>query len=282
MTRNKELTELAIKKGWVIKTKDSEFYIFTSKMTKLIRRLQSIFLDEIATNLGFEEWLFPRMIPEESVKSTGWLDYHPSEAFLINTALDSDYQDKRYLLEPIQCTPLYHALQDKVATFNLPLKVVECLGGWSWRNEKSEKIDGLFKSKAFLRIEFVWIGDRNTVIKIRKSILDLSIQKLNKYYELNLDKAKGDSCFIESPPKVEYTVVGNQVRNNAPTIDVIYKRSNPPEIIEIASGSIHGDKIMNNFNITVESDKKLYSGCFGFGLTRLALIILEKTNFNIK
>lgn len=280
MNRNIELTNLAEEKGWLVKIPSGNYWLLTPKMTKLIRKIQNIFLDEIAKPFEFEEWLFPRVIPEEAIKPTGWLKHHYSEAFIVSTSIDSDYHNQRHLLDPIQCAPLFYSLKNKTID-KLPLKVVECLSGWTWRNEKQEKLHGFFKSKSFLRVEFICIGNNKKVLQLRNDILEKSLEILNEKYNLELLKAKGDSCFIESPEYSDYVILNEKVKKNTPTIDIVFKRNKTGEYLELASASLHHDNIIKNFGITSKSEKNLHSACLGFGITRIAFVILEKSNFEI-
>lgn len=282
-SKNQELTERAVNEGWLMPTPENCFWLLTPKMTKLIKKLHDLLINNIAHELEFEEWIFPRIIPESSIKNTGWLKYHPQQAFTVGTLPNSDYPQNRYMLDPIQCVSLYNALKDQNIDFKLPLKVVEYLGGWSYRNESAKDLDGFFKSKSFLRIEFITIGDEQSVIDLRNFILSKSLKLFKDEFGLAFDKAKGDSCFIESPQKDEkqYNLLGSQVNDKTETIDIVYKRQETNEILELASGSIVGNHITNNFSIKSEKLENLCSGCFGFGLNRIALVILEVMDFKI-
>lgn len=281
---NLELTKKAVETGYIIEMSEG-IYAFTPKMVKLINNLKKILIEGIAETEGFQEWIFPRITPEAELKTTGWLEHHPNQAFIIHSLPNSPrLKSDRYMLDPIQCISLYSMLFkqkiDELEIFKLPIKIYETQGGWTFRNEDS--LDGLFKAKAFLRIEFVYIASLQETTVIRNSILDKSIQFLNQEYNLGLDKAKGDSCFIESPPHDDdgkYREIGTAVGPYTPTIDIVFKREN--EYLELASGTIAHDFIINNFEIESSNITDLSSGCFGFGLNRIALVILEKYNFNI-
>jgi hypothetical protein len=280
---NIELTDRAEKEGFIIEISEG-IYAFAPKMVKLINEIKETLINGIAKELDFEEWIFPRIIPEKKLKATGWLKHHPNEAFIIHSLPNSKMLDDRYLLDPIQCISLYAMLfEKKVEGFNemkIPIKIYETQGGWTFRNE--DKLDGLFKAKSFLRVEFVYMASFQQTIDIRNTILEKSINLLNAKFNLNLTKAKGDSCFIESPPPEpanSYAYIGDSVGPLTPAIDVVFKRGD--EYLELASGTIAHDHITNNFKINSDSTKELSSGCFGFGLNRIALVILESKNFNL-
>lgn len=282
-TKNQELTERAVKDKWLIKTPDDHFWLLAPKMTKLIKDIQQLLIDSVAKELNYDEWIFPRIIPEDAIQKTGWLKHHPHQAFTVGTLPYSDNFLNRYMLDPIQCVSFYNAFKDQVIEDKLPLKIVEYLGGWTYRNESINDSDGFFKSKTFLRVEFITIGNERDVITLRNAILKKGLKILNTTYGLDLDKAKGDSCFIESPKNDDkhYNIIGSQVTDTTETIDIIYKRKDPAEFLELASGSIVGTHISKSFSIKSNAEKDLWSGCFGFGLNRIALVILEHSDFKL-
>jgi seryl-tRNA synthetase len=285
---NKELTEKAIQEKYLIELSQG-IYVFTPKMVSLINELRKVLIDGIALEGGFEEWIFPRIIPEHKIKDTGWLKHHPNQAFLVHSLPNSNALVGRFLLDPIQCVSLYSILSDKnieavIPNTKLPFKVFEVNGGWTYRNESD--LEGLFKSKAFLRIEFIYFATSNEVFEIRNTILEKSITLLNDKFNLNLTKAKGDSCFLESPPIEDsggkYLKIGVDVSPQTATIDIVYQRNETKEFLELASGTAAGNHIPTRFNITSSQTTDLCSGCFGLGLNRIALAILESSNFELK
>lgn len=282
--KNIELTRKAEEKGWLVPTKDKLFWLLTPKMTKLIKKINNTLMEEIGSPNGFEEWIFPRIIPEKALDLTGWLEHHPSEAYLVNSLPTSDYFPHRHLLDPIQCISLYYCYSDKLID-TLPIKIVESMGGWTFRNERHENLEGFFKMKSFLRTEFVWICEEKDTVQIRNNILEDSLKILSNRFGLPLIKAKGDSCFLESPPsstEPKYSVIGASVIQNTPTIDIAFVRKDPPGFLELASGSVGGSLIPDKFQIKSKKNSRLGSGCFGFGLTRIAFVILEQTNFEYR
>jgi seryl-tRNA synthetase len=286
MSTYKNITEKAEREGWIISFPMEGQWVFTSNMTRLLRYISETIAKRIAQRMGFEEWIFPRVIPEDALIKTGWLQFHNDQVFQLVSEPDTPYFGVRHILDPIQCVSLYHAFSNKILEQELPIRIFERIGGWTWRNEPKEEVDGLYKSIGFLRLEMVWFADKEKTTEIRNRIISLSLTEFWEEFRLKIHFSKGESCFEESSDTnlhEKYLVIDDKELYNSGTVDLVYREDPKNDWMELASGSISVNKktkITKSFNIRSNMTRNLCSGCFGFGLTRIALAFLLTNGFD--
>jgi len=301
MTINTDISEKAIENGWLIKLSGTENWVLTKNMTKLVKILHKIFEDEVSKKLVFSEWIVPRITPEQILSKSGWLTFHDYEAIYLDPTRHTHFSKSdltkmerngyapintqsqikgKYILDPIQCISLYHSLMDTELDGNeLPLKIYDKLGGWTWRNEL--KTDGFCKTIGFLRMEFIWIGTIDQVSKVRNNILEYSLSIFNNILNLPAEVIEGDSCFSEAADANRFSDKHLTISEaySKPSVDIILERKDR-SWTEIASGSRYSE-IVKRFKIRSTYNEPLWSGCFGFGINRIVLIFLEKYGFEV-
>jgi len=116
-----DVTAEALDRGWIHEFAEGQ-YIYGAPWVRLLRKLQSAVLDR-AAELGFEEWLFPRLIPREALDSFRLSQYAPE--LLVPAGIDADQ-----VLDPVQCISLYQMLRGRELDISTtPIRIVETLGG---------------------------------------------------------------------------------------------------------------------------------------------------------
>jgi seryl-tRNA synthetase len=292
------ILKAAIENKWIIKLPKEPIYIYLHPMTKLITIIKDIIIEEIALKHKFKECIFPRLIPNSALIQTGWSDNHKNEIIEICPKIISSYEPKAgnifmnenmacvnsliYSLDPVQCVSLYYAYSDKVINdSDLPIQYFEHQGGWTFRNEINP--DGIYRAIEFLRLEFVWIASEQTTTEIRNNLVEAVSMLMKTDMHLPIQAREGDLCF-EKPdkddPKDIYDI--NHIHDLFPfsSIDLICKYNEFN--MEIVSACRY-DKIPERFNIRSSNTKnKLWSGCLGVGLSRLALSFLINHGFDIE
>lgn len=258
-------------------------------------------VSDVAFVHGFEEYIFPRMVPDEVLAKTGWLTNHREEVWFVDPRREFNFTPDEpgwfnkqeqfpsapypYVLDPIQCISLYYALYNKtLQPDRLPIKAFEYQGGWSHRYESMA--EGLVRGIEFLRLELVWIAQRDEADAIRTKVLDATLNALAERLELNVTIERGDSCFEEPvllgrEPGFNRDQLTRLVKQAA-SIDVCVPYHSEKEPLEIASAGRH-DMLPKRFQIKVGSSEEAmypWSGCLGIGLTRLAAVFLKKHGFN--
>lgn len=302
MPNDKPILERAEELGWLYRLPKSPLLVFRAPMTNLLGALTRMIVEKVAYPAGFQEWIFPRIVPYEVLSKTGWLNFHRQEAWLLEQRREYMFdlqcaelfplQDQfpvdpmPYVLDPIQCVSFYYALFGKtIDVAQLPMKVFEHRGGWTHRYENSP--DGLLRGLAFLRLEFVWMARQQDTDGIREDLVGLLKNVLVDDLRLAAKVAEGDSCFEEAGRKnypQDKIFAAEDVKKLAhlPTIDFLGPWQDD-QFVEIASSSRH-DRLPKRFEIKVGlgegKTEAPWSGCLGIGLTRLAASFLSTHGFD--
>lgn len=287
---------------WVCRLDNTPLIVLRAPMTKLVTAIRKIVVEDVALKHHFEEWIFPRMVPEEVLAKTGWLNNHREEAWLVDPKREFVFKPDEpglfprknrfpheplpYALDPIQCVSLYYAFFDKTLEENqIPLKVFEYQGGWTHRYERLT--GGLERGIEFLRLELVWIAMESEAIQLRNATLQSAVNMLIEQLELEITVAEGDSCF-EEPTSDSYAedsiLPPDRLSELFPvaSVDILTAYQDRRDL-EVASASRH-DLLPRRFEIKVKQRggdaMHPWSGCLGIGLTRLAAAFLHKHGFD--
>jgi hypothetical protein len=299
MSESNGLLKKAEEAGWIYNLQNTPLMVFRPPMTRLVTAIREILIKDVARAEAFEEWIFPRMVPEEVLAKTGWLNNHREEAWLIDSKREFVFEPDDeglfwredrfpsephpYALDPIQCVSLYYALFGKtLEQKDLPIKVFEHQGGWTHRYETSP--NGLTKGIEFLRLELVWIALEEDAIAIRNRRLEATVIALSEQLILDVSVAEGDSCFEEPTTSGYVSILPiTQLNDLYPkaSVDILtaYQGRND---LEVGSASRH-DRLPRRFEIKASlpngSSVHPWSGCLGIGLTRLAAAFVDKHGF---
>lgn len=272
-----EITEEALRRGWLLPFAEGQF-VYGPEWTALLRCLQGIVLSN-ADDLGFREYLFPRLIPASAVENFRLSQYKPG---LLWRA------DGERVLDPVQCLPLYHVLQgQRLPAERLPLMAVETLGGWTWRREQPAELDGAFRAIEFARVEHVWISPPDEATRIRNTLRD-SVVSLLLDLGLPVQTVVGEPCMPMA--EIEKRREEATSADDVPVIDIELRvraereagQISPQDFDEIGGCTIEGDHHLASFNIARQDDGPLWSGCCGIGLNRLVIGFLFQHGFNAK
>ena len=296
-----KITEQAEKLGLLIPLEGVKQWVIPAKTTQLLSAIKKLIINEVAVKSGFEEWIFPRLIPEEVLAMTGWLTFHRPEIFFVNPKREIHYSKESlgipqqrlfanasifpssrvsYILDTVQCVSFYYAFYNKkLLKSQLPIRIFEHQGGWTWRNEI--EVDGFRKAVEFMRVELIWLGLYEDIERMRLQLLDNLTKVLSEKLGTDVLLAEGDSCFVE-PSRGPYqkedfrTLQGLSGR---PSIDVVVKMSDDT-YSEISSVGLHSE-LTKRFKISMQdADKPLWSACLGIGINRLLIYLWDKYGFD--
>ncbi len=291
--------EEAVERRWIMEFCQGQ-YVYGTRWAAIVRALQCK-LVERAQALGFEEWILPRYIPRGALDSFKLTQFAPD--LLLSAGEES-------FLDPVQCVSLYHHLRGKtLRAEDLPIRVVEVMGGWTWRNEQPQDLDGPYRAREFLRVEHVFCGEQEQVRRLRATMRDNLTGFLDRL-GVGWQVVVGHGCMdlpsltnmrlgAKSPEDVPVQDIEVPIRGAlhrlpddlpAPgtTTHNVYRDGGMTEVTsdaaywdhdEISGCSVEGDHLTKDFCILDTDGKPLWSGCCGIGLNRLVLALLYQHGF---
>ena len=143
---------------------------------------------------------------------------------------------------------------------------------------ESGGIHGIERVDEFHRIEMVWIGYPDQVIKLHQEIIKKYKRIFNEILDFEWRMAHVTPWFMAQEGLIgtadEEKIIG--------TIDfeayLPYRGSREEsEWLEFQNASNNGDKYPRGFNVKSQTGKELHSGCTGVGLERwLAVFLAQK------
>lgn len=273
----------AEKNGWIKKIGNGQ-YILKKEMAALFISFQELFRD-VSKKMNYEEWIFPRLQTKEVIKNFGWLDIENlrPELFTVQQFEDDGQRiHDEWFLDPLQCPSFYRYLKESSPLIleNLPIKVHEWRGGWTYRNEKATRLQsGFGTSLEFSGLELVFAGTLEQVKAIR---FETMIEILNalESMQLNFRLVVGSSC---SHKKNEGIPGGELISlYDISTLDIEVEVPQENGYIEIGGADFIGERLVRNFGITSKDGTQIYSGCQGVGWQRLAKAFLSQKGFDSK
>ena len=303
MIEDRNPTDIMIDNGWIQRTNYRNQWIFGPATSALTEAMKQLMVDEIYKPLGFNNMIFPKLVPWEVWKRSGHLSgiyqggFEPYFVCTPKTA-DSEYWEEiadyfRITLEiepekimeklrpPIgglsfaQCPPFWAYLQGKtIADDSFPIFVYDWSGP-TYRYE-SGAAHGFERVDELHRIETLYIGFPDQIKKVAQD-LRLAFRKvIDEFLELEFREAwvtpwwssqegKGESEETKVVELPQFDQIG--------TIDMeIYMpyrgKRKESEWLETQNISILGDKYTKGFTVKSQSGKELWSGCGGGSFER--------------
>ncbi|MEM4576866.1 MAG: aminoacyl--tRNA ligase-related protein [Candidatus Nezhaarchaeales archaeon] len=304
-----EIANEAEKLGWIKKFPAKGQWIFTAPMVGLLKALRDLIIEHVCRPLGFEEWMFPRLIPMNVLaKLSSYVEHLPEGMFYVcvpprePSAFEEykrEYALKRvlrkdllkeilgepeYVLDAVQCPPFYQFFSEETVRLeDLPIKVYECMGGWTWRNEAGG-VEGLARTNEFWRMEMVYLGSPKDVVDIRERVVSRTIELVDKVLDLEWRVVVGAPFYLSSE-EASKRKIDISSREKIPTLDVEcylpYRGSrDEAEWLEITAASVHYTHYVTAFKIKEVKNREIWTGCVGHGLTRWATAFLAHYGFN--
>jgi seryl-tRNA synthetase len=262
-------------------------WTYTEPYAKLLRAIEELIIQRVAEPLGFNEVMFPKLVPLEVMqRMPGYLDGVPEgmyyvcppprdpEAFstfkqklklakrVSARELKRAVKDPAYVLAPAQCEPFYQIFSSGfVRLEELPLKQFD-RSGWTYRWEGGG-VEGLVRTQEFRRIEFVMMGSPEDVVSIRDGVLRKSTELLDELgVEWRLTVA---TPFYMREGGIEEDVSDSR---KVATYDLEVALPYKGGWLEIGSYNTHRTKFTESFKIKEAKGREVWTGCCGFGTSR--------------
>jgi seryl-tRNA synthetase len=301
ITFDKDPTELAEPYGWVKRFPGRGQWFYTAPMAKLFRAFESLIVEECIEKVGFDECLFPKLIPLDVMYKMRYLEGLPEGMYyvcppkrepemfrdfvnemMIKKEIPIDklktlLRDPGYVLAPAQCEPFYTFFDHELVDVDSPSKFFD-KSGWTYRWEGGGA-KGLDRVNEFLRGECVWMGSPEFVEKVRDDTLKYA-EKLAEKLDLEYWTEVGDDPFYLEGRKNEDRGI------EFPDVPKYEMRLWLPHVkderkgVAVTSANIHGTHFVEGFGIKDYKDRKVWTGCTGYGLSRWLIGFLAQYGYN--
>jgi seryl-tRNA synthetase len=254
--------------------------------------------EELLEPLGYREMIFPKLVTWEVWMKSGHAKGVYPEIYYVcpPQTRDPEYWEevadyykvthevptkliKEKIAEPIggmayaQCPPFWmYVTGETLPNEEIPVKVFD-RSGTSHRYE-SGGIHGIERVDEFHRIEIVWIGTKEEVIKCADELHERYMHIFNDILDIEWRKARVTPWFM-----AQEGLLGLAEENTVGTTDYeacLPYRGPDGEWLEFQNVSINGDKYPKGFNVKLQSGEELWSGCSGVGLERWAAVFLAQ------
>ncbi len=290
--------EVAKRLGWITGFPGRGQWIYAAPYTKLLRALEHLIIERIAVPLGFEEAMFPKLIPLEVMqRMPGYLDGVPEGMYYVCPPprepeaftgfkqklkltkrtpvreLDKTLKAPAYVLAPAQCEPFYEIFsRRRVKLEDLPAKIFD-RSGWTYRWEGGG-VEGFVRTQEFRRIEFVFLGEPGGAVKIRDEVLDKSVGLAD---DLGLEwQLLVATPFYMREGGIEADASdSSKIATYDLEVALPYKRG----WLELGSYNVHRAKFVETFKIKEAKGREIWTGCCGFGTTRWVAGFLAQHGF---
>jgi len=303
-----DVSEAAERHGWIKRFPSRGQWIYTPPMARLVRALAELLAERVAEPLGFELWVFPRLLPFEVLKRLStYVEHLPEGMFYVCApprdpkAFDEfkrEYSLKRvvradllkgllqepgYVLDAVQCPPFYQYFSgETVSLEQLPVKAYDYLGGWTWRNEAGG-VEGIVRTNEFLRMEMVMLGRPEEVVELRNGVIDRTVELLDKELDMEWRVVAGAPFYL-APEEAKRHLVDASSRDKVPTLDIEcylpYRGArDSSEWLEVTAGTVHRTFYVEAFKIRELKGRPIWTGCIGHGLSRWAAAFLARHGF---
>lgn len=285
-----DVCELLTRLGWVREFPGRGQWIFVGPFARLVWLMEELVVEKVASPLGFQEAMFPKLIPLEVMqKMPGYLDGVPEGMFYVcppprdprafegfktklgltkklpKEELEKIIKNPSYVLAPAQCEPFYEMFSGKMVRLeDLPFKIFD-RSGWTYRWEGGG-VEGLVRTQEFRRVELVFLGGPEVVIKLRDEALEKSVE-LAEEMGLRWRVLEATPFYMREGIEKEETVATYDLEIYLP-----YKN----DWTEVGSYNVHRNKFVRSFGIKECKGREVWTGCCGFGTLRWAVAFLAQ------
>jgi len=295
----KDPTEEMAKLGWLQQGPTKGKWFYRPQAAAILKTMEKIAIEEVLKPLGFKEIIESHIVSFDIWLKTGHLEGMPGEFYYIAepatrdaevwerfvdlvkiTKEIPDEELKKNLSIPkagicyAQCPVIYWSLKGKtISEKSLPVLIYDNTA-ISSRYESGGR-HGIERVDEFHRIEPVYIGTREQLLKLREKMLERYKHVFNKIFDLEWRMAWVTPWYMQQSGKI-----GDKSTQDTGTIDfeayMPYRGDRKKsEWLEFQNLSILGDKYINSFNIKAQKSK-LWSGCSGIGLERWTTAFLAQ------
>jgi len=302
---SKDPTEEMVKRDWLRQGPTKGKWFYRPQITAIFRAMEQIAIKEVLEPLGFQEIIESHIVPFDIWLKTGHLEGMPGEFYYVAEPATRDVEQwqkfidltkitkeipfeelEKNLSTPTagvcyaQCPVIYWSFKGKtISEKSLPILIYDKTAN-SCRYESGGR-HGIERVDEFHRLEPVYIGTREQLLKLRDKFLDRYKHVFNDILDLEWRMAWVTPWYMQQAGKI-----GDTDAQDTGTIDfeayMPYRGDRKKsEWLEFQNLSILGDKYIKSFNIKAQKSE-LWSGCSGIGLERWTTAFLAQRGLDPK
>ncbi len=296
---SKDPTEEMVKLEWLKQGPTKGKWFYRPQITAIFRVMEEIAINEVLKPLGFQEIIESHIVPFDIWLKTGHLEGMPGEFSYVAEPSSRDVEKwqkftdltkitkevpfdelEKNLSTPTagicyaQCPVIYWSFKGKtISERSLPVLIYDKTAN-SARYESGGR-HGIERVDEFHRLEPVYIGTKEQLLKLRDKMLERYKHVFNNILDLDWRMAWVTPWYMQQAGKV-----GDTETQDTGTIDfeayMPYRGDRKKsEWLEFQNLSILGDKYIKAFNIKAQKSE-LWSGCSGIGLERWTTAFLAQ------
>jgi len=300
---SKDPTEEMETLDWLKQGPTKGKWFYRPQAAAILKVMEEIAIKEVLKPLGFQEVIESHIKPFDIWIKTGHMEGMPYEFYYVAEPKTRDAKDWERFIDltkitkeiPVeeleknlstptagicyaQCPMIYWSFKGKtIAEKSLPVLVYDKTA-ISCRYESGGR-HGIERVDEFHRIEPVYIGTREQLLKIREKLLERYKHVFNDIFDLEWRMAWVTPWYMQQAGKI-----GEISEQDTGTIDfeayMPYRGNRKDsEWLEFQNLSILGDKYISAFNIKTQKSE-LWSGCSGIGLERWTTAFLAQKGLN--
>ncbi len=299
-------TEDMVEKKWIKQGPTKGKWFLRPEITKIMRIMEQIAINEVLAPLGFQEIIASHMVPFEIWIKTGHMAGSPNEFYYVSEPATRDpaawetFSDLVKITRKVpyeelgkclagpragicyaQCPVIYWSFKSEtLADDSLPVLLFERTAN-SGRYESGGR-HGMERVDEFHRIEPVYIGTKEQMLEIRHKMLDAYKHVFNDILELEWRMARVTPFYMQQSGGFGLDDPGSEEETEKSKGTIDFEAYMPyrggredSEWLEFQNFSIVGDKYTRAFNIKSQT-KELWSGCSGIGLERWSTAFLAQ------
>jgi seryl-tRNA synthetase len=301
----KDPTEEMVKNKWLEQGPTKGKWFYRAQAAAILKTMEKIAIEEVLKPLGFEEVIESHIVPFDVWLKTGHMEGMPGEFYYVCEPASRDAQVWERFVDLTKITKEVHT--DELMKNLSPPKAGICYAQcpviyWSFKgktiSEKSLPVliydntavsnryesggrHGIERVDEFHRIEPVYIGTREQLLKLREDLLSRYKHVFDDIFDLEWRMAWVTPWYMQQAGKI-----GDEGTQDTGTIDfeayMPYRGDRKKsEWLEFQNLSILGDKYVKAFNIKSQKSE-LWSGCSGIGLERWTTAFLAQKGLNPK
>jgi seryl-tRNA synthetase len=300
---SKDPTEEMERLDWLKQGPTKGKWFYRPQAAVIMKTMERIAVEEVLKPLGFQEVIESHIKPFDIWIKTGHMEGMPYEFYYVAEPKTRDAKDWERFIDltkitkeiPVeeleknlstptagicyaQCPMIYWSFKGKtIAEKSLPVLVYDKTA-ISCRYESGGR-HGIERVDEFHRIEPVYVGTREQLLKIREKLLERYKHVFNDIFDLEWRMAWVAPWYMQQAGKI-----GEISEQDTGTIDfeayMPYRGNRKDsEWLEFQNLSILGDKYISAFNIKTQKSE-LWSGCSGIGLERWTTAFLAQKGLN--